>query len=38
MDINIDTPRGWSTGHKSNSSRELSVLSNASSVVYMDPI
>ena len=38
MDIDIDTPRGWSTGHKSNSSRELLVLSNASSVVYIDLI
>ena len=38
MDINIDTPRGQSTGHKSNNSRESSVLSNASSVAYVDCI
>jgi len=38
MDINIDTPRGQSTGHKSNNSRELLVLSNASSVAYVDRI
>ena len=38
MDINIDTPRGQSTGHKSNNSRESSMLSNASSVAYVNRI
>ena len=38
MDIDIDTPRGWSIGHKSNSSKESLVLSNASSVTYVDCI
>jgi len=38
MDIKIDTSRGWFSGHNSNSSRESLVLSNISSVAYVDHI
>jgi len=38
MYIKINTSRGWSSGHNFNSSRKLLVLSNTSSVTYVDHI
>ena len=38
MDIKINTSRGWSSSHNSNSSRKSLVLSNASSITYVDYI
>ena len=38
MNMEVDTPRGRSSSSNTNSSRETSVLSNASSMVYADHI
>jgi len=38
MNMEVDTPRGWSSSSNTNSSRETSVLSNASSMVCADHI
>ena len=38
INIDIDTHKGWSTSHKSNSSRELLVFTNTSSVAYINYI
>ena len=38
MDIKINTSRGQFSGHNSNSSRKSLVLSNVSSITYVDYI
>jgi len=38
MDIDIDTPRGWSKPSSPKSSRELSVHSDASSMDYAERV
>ena len=36
MDMEVNTPRDWSSSSKTNSSRETLVLSNASSMTFVD--
>ena len=38
IDIEVNTPRDWSSSSKTNSSREISVLSNASSMTFVDHV
>jgi len=38
MDMEVNTPRDWSSSSKTNSSRKTSVLSNALSTAFVDHI
>ena len=38
MDMEVNTPRDWSSSSKTNSSRETSVFSNASFMTFVDRV
>ena len=38
MDMEVNTPRDWSLSSKTNSSREILVLSNVSSMTFVDRV